>query len=273
MNMNSENRINLKQAIVIERCTSFADCVLHKRFTALSNNIKAKAVGRNSYLLTVFIIFFCFCSDISFALDAVKSQQYKLLMSKDKKMCPHMLEIFNQDLKKYGQNGDYHQRESEEFQSIPWIPIEGQEKKEYGEPASKFALIDLNNDGIEDYVVKYGDCCFHNRYIGGVYMLDKSVQELPYKTLSKEISNTSNQIFLMGDIYKLEIREADISPEIVEVFKYGGIHYIAMHESLEMNVPDHGYVVIAKYTGGKITFENQAGLKDICYFRRIKIKK
>lgn len=246
------------------------------RLTALINNInKAKAVGRNSYLLTVFIIFFCFCSDISFALDTVKSQQYKLLMSKDKKMCPLMLEIFNQDLKKYGQNGDYHQRESEEFQSIPWTPIEGQEKKEFGEPASKFALIDLNNDGIEDYVVKYGDCCFHNRYFSSVFMLNKSTKSLPYKQLAQSIGDaTKDQIsFVPGGLYKLENRETHISPEIVEVFKYVGIHYIAMHESLEMSLPDYGYAVIAKYTGGKVTLENQAGLKDICYFKRMKTKK
>lgn len=185
-----------------------------------------------------------------------------------------MLEIFNQHLKKYGRNGDYHQRESEEFQSIPWTPIEGQEKREFGEPAFKSALIDLNNDGIEDYAVKYGGCCFHNRYTSDMSMLDKNAQNLPYKALVKEIWNARNQVsFVPGGLYKLKISEAYISPEIVEVFKYGGIHYIAMHESLEMDIPDHGYAVIAKYTGGKITFENQTGLKDICYFRRIKIKK
>lgn len=100
-----------------------------------------------------------------------------------------MLEIFNQHLKKYGRSGDYHQREHTEFQSIPWIPIEGQEKREFEEPAFKSALIDLNNDGIEDYVAKYGGCCFHNRYTSDVSMLDKNAQNLPYKALVKEIWN------------------------------------------------------------------------------------
>lgn len=230
-----------------------------------------RGVSSNSVIFLILIFFF---SDTSFALDAVKNQQYKLLMSKDKKMCAHMLGIFNQDLKKYGQNGDYHQRGSEEFQSIQWVPIEGQEKREFGEPAFKSALIDLNNDGIEDNVVKYGGCCFHNRYTSGLTMLNKSTQDLPYKELAKLIrDNTKDQISFMGDGYKLKIRSAYISPEIVEVFKYGGVHYIAMHESLEMNRPDDGYAVIAKYTSGKITSKNQIGLKDICYFKRMKTSK
>jgi hypothetical protein len=226
------------------------------------------------FIPSITFTYFCIFSNFSYSLDIIKTEQYKIIMSKNDNLCSHMLEIFNKDLKKYGQNGDYFQREHNEFQSIPWMPIGGQKKIEFEEPTYKYALVDLNNDGIEDYVVKYGGCCFQGRYTSNLYMLDKKTQNLPYEGVLKESWNASNQVsFVPGHLYKLKIKETYISPEIVEVFNYRGIHYIAMHESLEISRPNHGYVVIAKYTGGKITLDSQIGMKDICYFRRIQTKK
>lgn len=82
--------------------------------------------------------------------------EYILLMSKDDKVCKHMLALFNQDLAKFGTEK---YGEHEEFRSINWkketiTRMEGdREVTDFVEAAH----VDINNDGMRDLVFRRTD--------------------------------------------------------------------------------------------------------------------
>ena len=97
----------------------------------------------------LFLLFLFFLSSISFA------DEYVLVMSKEDNVCQHMLKLYNDDLKQYGQvRYDQHK----EFNWIRW-----QDKGIRLRPASnpkattgisaKIALFDINNDSKEEAIV------------------------------------------------------------------------------------------------------------------------
>jgi hypothetical protein len=97
----------------------------------------------------LFFLVLFFLSSIAFA------DEYVLVMSKDDNVCQHMLKIYNEDLKQYGQvRYDQHK----EFNWIRW-----QDKGIRLRPASnpkattgisaKIALFDINNDSKEEAIV------------------------------------------------------------------------------------------------------------------------
>lgn len=83
------------------------------------------------------------------------ADEYVLVMSKDDNVCQYMLNLYNEDLKKYGQI-DYDRHN--EFKVIKWEKqksyFQSQEAKglkEYGTLISKF---DINNDGVSEIIIK-----------------------------------------------------------------------------------------------------------------------
>jgi len=102
----------------------------------------------------LFFLVLFFLSSISFA------DEYVLVMSKDDNVCQHMLKLYNEDLRKYGEiKYDQH----EEFNAIKWeekkyyMMREG--KKEYppsyaSNMPALMSRFDINNDGKEEVVIK-----------------------------------------------------------------------------------------------------------------------
>ena len=86
----------------------------------------------------------------------VQGVEYALLMSRDDKVCIHMLNLFNDDLKQYGyEKYDEH----EEFRSIGWKK-ETISRMEGDREVTDFveaAYIDINNDGSGDVVFRLRD--------------------------------------------------------------------------------------------------------------------
>lgn len=82
------------------------------------------------------------------------ADEYVLVMSKDDCVCQHMLKIYNEDLKKYGEiKYDQH----EEFKAIKW-----EKQKAYFEPGESLlkevdiliSKFDINNDGSQEIIIK-----------------------------------------------------------------------------------------------------------------------
>lgn len=101
--------------------------------------------------------------------------EYNLLMSRDDKVCTHMLQIFNDDLKKYGyENYAAH----EEFQALTWKKsqyfwMEGEKERHY---PIEVANVDLNNDGTKDLVIR--DTGFLGAMIGMFCMYSRVSRRL-----------------------------------------------------------------------------------------------
>lgn len=211
--------------------------------------------------------------------DLVKAESYTLLMSKDDELCNHMLQLFNEDLKKYGWNGDAHQEEHEEFKRVPWQParfsFDYYGHAQYSDVQG--ALFDLNNDGVPDFVVRETGS-LSNARADSLYMLDAETANRANELTSNDLLNTKDQISLAGYGYFYDqiahLSEMDtypqaFDPRVLEPFIYHGTSYLVMRNLFEDVQIRTGYAVIAKYGAGKFVARDVTGrMENICYFKR-----
>lgn len=224
----------------------------------------------------LFILFFILLSSISFA------DEYVLVMSKDDNVCQHMLKIYNDDLKKYGEiKYDLHK----EFSTITWEKkkcyfLDNNGYKHYTDVLmSKF---DINNDGNKEIVIKDESVSIYGIEGHAVYFFKKEDSEY-FK------GNEFDGAVFRRAIGKLETTVGD-SYELKELpqFLYLGIGdkeaksfytlgiYLYLHPfffkgnyylDMNDNVPYKGiystkFLVILKYTR-----DNQ--ISDTCYYLKV----
>lgn len=202
---------------------------------------------------------------------SVSSESYSLVMSKNDELCNHMLQMFNEDLKTYGWNGDAHQEEHDEFRQVPWkfaqfsSVING--RIEYTDVEG--ALFDFNNDGAWDYVVRWKSS-LSNARADLVFMLGSETVERKTDLNSKELGGAKNQIYLAGWWYNLTPPYSSIAGvRVLEPFIYHGTSYLVMRPLYEEMRTIFGYTAITKYGGGKFINRELTGkMEDICYFNR-----
>jgi uncharacterized protein YecT (DUF1311 family) len=88
--------------------------------------------------------------------DAVGAVEYVLVMSKDDCVCQHMLKIYNDDLREYGEiKYDQH----DEFKAIKWEKQESYREALYKSSVLKkhdtlISKFDINNDGSPEIIIK-----------------------------------------------------------------------------------------------------------------------
>lgn len=206
-------------------------------------------------------------------------ERYSLAMSKDDEMCHHMLQLMNDDLKKFERTYDSNDRfasSHEEFNAVPWEPA----RASYVSDGQvhywnvEGALFDLNNDGALDFVVRDKSMLSGMR-VDRLYMLDSSAADHMNALSNKELFESKNQISMDQVIYMLspplEGHAADLW--LLSPFIYHGVSYIYM-QSLYKNDEAIGgdFVVIAKYIGGKFERKATGKMEDICYIERVDVK-
>jgi uncharacterized protein len=203
--------------------------------------------------------------------DLSNTESYTLVMSKDDELCNHMLQLFNEDLKKYGWNGDAHHEEHEEFKRVPWKTaqfssvIDG--RVEYTDIEG--ALFDFNNDGVQDFVVRWKSW-LSNARADLVFMLGSETEERLADLDSMELGAAKNRIYLAGWWYDLSPQFGSIAGvQVLEPFIYHGTSYLVMRPLFEERRTKFGYSAITKYGGGKFINRELTGkMEDICYFKR-----
>lgn len=203
-------------------------------------------------------------------------ESYTLVMSKDDELCNHMMELFNQDLKQYGWRGDEHQEEHEEFKRIPWQParfssvIDG--RTEYTNVEG--ALFDLNNDGVQDFVVRWqASLSGHRADTLDVFDVEEAKRANDLKAM--DIGGGKGSIFLAGGFYDVSLPIKTIAGlRVLQPFIYHGVSYLFMRELFEVQPITPGYAAIAKYGGGKFQLREMTGkMEDICYYQRNRAKR
>ncbi|MBZ0093917.1 MAG: lysozyme inhibitor LprI family protein [Sulfuricella sp.] len=203
-------------------------------------------------------------------------ESYTLVMSKDDELCNHMMELFNQDLKQYGWRGDEHQEEHEEFKRVPWQParfssvIDG--RTEYTDVEG--ALFDFNNDGVQDFVVRWKSS-LSNARADLLLMLDREMAKRANELVSSEFWNAGNQIDLAGWFYDVSLPvKVMVGLRVLQPFIYHETSYLFMRESFETPPIKPGYAVVVKYGGGKFINREMTGkMEDICYYKRNRAKR
>ena len=203
-------------------------------------------------------------------------ESYTLLMSKDDKLCNHMMKLFNQDLKQYGWRGDEHQEEHEEFKRVPWEParfssvIDG--RTEYTDVEG--ALFDFNNDGVKDFVVRWKSS-LSNARADLIFTLGSEMVKRKNDLTSAEFGDTTDRIYLAGWSYDVSLPVKTMAGlRVLQPFIYHKTSYLFMRELFETPPITPGYAVVVKYGGGKFVNREMTGkMEDVCYYQRNRAKR
>jgi uncharacterized protein len=211
---------------------------------------------------------------------SANKETYALVMSKNDEMCNHMRQLMNDDLKLFERTYDSHDRfvsGIEEFDAIPWRSARASSEHvgrvDYTDVEG--ALFDLNNDGVQDFVVRYRGTLSGMR-ADGLYILDSSAASRANALTFKELFGSNNQIALAGSGYTLKepLVGRNESLWLLSPFIYHGVSYVYMQSLYKKDEAIGGdFVVIAKFIGGKLDDGNLTGMmEDICYIKRDGVK-
>ncbi|SRR6266571_1064540 len=213
--------------------------------------------------------------------------EYKLLMSRDDKVCTHMLALFNSDLKQFGyEKYDAH----EEFKAIGWrkekyVRMEGEKKIEL---TIEIATIDINNDGTKDLVFRRTTSMRgYDRHVLNIF---PNLATPEKEWTQEEIVRSPGRVSHGGYLLDQPPAKGQIKPKhttipsmasvsLLEPFILHGTTYISMRPLYELvtgSEPVHEFsrvLVITKYRRGKYgggpePDEPQTGERDdICYYK------
>lgn len=230
--------------------------------------------------ILLLILISIFLSSISFA------DEYVLVMSKDDNVCQHMLKVYNDDLKKYG---EIKYSQHKEFNTIKW------EKRNYllsmfsgkmkGDQPTLISKFDINNDGkpeiiVKDehrtlkgidsdafYVFKEGDL---NYYQNGVIINDefanKAIGAWGGVFNKKPFEGNGYKLYEIPgpEVWEFEGRKIPVKYFLgawfyFHPFLYGNKYFTSMNDYGDK--PEKWQVILY------FTPENQ--LKDTCYFIKV----
>lgn len=181
---------------------------------------------------------------------AEMSEHYKLMMSKNVKLCNAMLALYNEDMKKVGR---IKYRDHEMFLGIEW-------QSNSDDMHLLYSTFDINNDGSKELVYRT-TMGFHGINTDRYFIFPEHSDISSKLTAGvggwKALNETQDRI--EGNKgYELNDRESSIhtslSPYVVlKPFVVDGITYISMTDARPR------WIVIAKYL-------NTNNLLDVCYF-------
>ena len=225
---------------------------------------------------TLFVLILTFLFSPCFA------DQYLLIMSKNDCVCQHMLKIYNEDLRKYGEiKYDQH----EEFKAIKWEEKKSYTtyhgEKRYFDSPQDTALIsqfDINGDGTDEFVVKTKTFYRFMLSDGLYYFAGEDVNhfrdsEFYLSLLRKATARLGggpphfyDLKELPQHLYSFGGKEAKAYYSLggyvhIHPFFFGGSYYLAIDDEVPENgnIYSSGFLVILKYSK-----DNQP--KDTCYF-------
>ena len=199
--------------------------------------------------------------------DVATAGGYTLVMGKAEAVCRHMLNLFNEDMKKFGElKYDQH----EEFTSIDWtLALDDYCQRD------QLAQFDIDNDGHEDTVLKHAAC------LRGVlndtlfiYAEGKDAPQAPPRfvfdaSVAKQASRVIGQFPRRTyDLRKLPtVREGPAefnqrigAPFHMNPFRFGGRYYLVLDDPFHfLNKGEKRFTAIVRA-------DRQDHLTDLCYF-------
>ena len=185
---------------------------------------------------------------------------YQLVVGRDNKLCARMLEAFREDVDDRGRLRYQH----ESFRQITWKPIElkGQGPKTRHCSSIDKALVDLDNDGQQDLVVKT-TFCMKGAPSDSLYVFPADspvLDQASWQDLSPLLA-TNDKFERTGGTYPLTSfpMENDSSAALTTLF---AIHPFMLDGVTFVSLTDARgeWIVVAQYLRGE-------GFEDLCYLR------
>ena len=187
---------------------------------------------------------------------------YQLIVGRDNKLCARMLEAFREDVDDRGRLRYQH----EIFRRITWKPVElkGQGPKTRHCSSLDKALVDLDNDGQQDLVVKT-TFCMKGAPSDSLYVFpsDNSVLDQANWQDMSPLLATNDKFERTGGTYPLtSLPMKDGSPALTTLFK---IHPFILDGMTYVSVTDarREWIMVAEYLRG-------GRFEDLCYLRASK---
>ena len=205
-------------------------------------------------LVFIFLVFM-----ISVGVAWAGERGYQLVASKDSKLCARMLEAFREDVDDRGRLRYQH----EIFLQIAWKPVElkGQGPKTRHCSSLDKAIVDLDNDGQLDLVVK-ATFCMKGAPSDSVYVFpadDPVLDQASWQDMAPLLA-THDKFERTGGTYPLtSLLMENGSPALTTLF---AIHPFMLDGMTYVSLTDarREWGVVAKYLGGE-RFE------DLCYLK------
>ena len=204
--------------------------------------------------------------------DVATAGDYTLVMGKAAAMCQHMLKIFNEDMKTFGElKYDQH----EEFTAIDWtLALDDFCWRAH------LAQFDIDNDGHDDTVLKH-EACLRGVFTDTIYIYAEGKHApLPpphfnfnigvAKDVTKQASGLIGQFphgqYELRKLPKFREGMAEFCHHIggiarMNPFRFGGHYYLVLDNPFKQ----------PPYDGGKrftaiVRTDKQGHLTDLCYF-------
>ena len=209
------------------------------------------------------------CKDVQCLQDAYRHRiadlkdSYKLVMSKDPRLCKAMLALYNEDMRVYGRiRYDQH----EMFTNI-WKPVDLDEANHptYGCLQLWRGIFDINNDGKNELVIKQS-ACLSGILTDSLYVYPSNSDVLNFNPESGKLNPLKDTDNKLGEHEVYYLRDLPGASKawvgghlILNPFIWEGTSYISMTDQTPR------WIIIAKY---KQAEEKQ----DICYFSDFDIK-
>ncbi len=218
---------------------------------------------KRKYLIIIFIIIY-----------SLQADDYLLVMSKNNKMCQHMLSIYNKDLRK---NGKIVFENHKEYNWVNWkikyqFHLEQYKKEKIDYPSMEF---DINNDG-KDELVFYRD----DWHRGGVLL-----ESMHYfkQDFGDRFNNSTTEFFhnsvqMIGELWdKFNFQELPIQREEYHItmgdilhiapFFYESVYYVSLFENWYQKYPE--YHLEKSNLAAIVKFDKNNNLEHQCYFIKI----
>ena len=203
------------------------------------------------------LIFGCFAFMISVGMAWAGERGYQLVAGRDSKLCARMLEAFREDVDDRGRLRYQH----EMFRQIAWKPVElrGQGPKTRHCSSLDKALVDLDNDGQQDLVIKT-TFCMKGSPSDSMYVFSADspvLTQSSWQDLSPLLA-TNDKFERTGGTYPLtSFPMENGSPALttlfaIHPFMLDGVTYVSLTDARRE------WIVVATYLRGE-RFE------DLCY--------
>jgi len=131
---------------------------------------------------------------------AEEDSTYKVVMSKNDRLCSHMLAVLNKGLEEYGP--EYHVAKFTDavFSAIAWKPIGLDQGFDYGGDVARF---DINNYGRTDVIVRLHTSGVRDVTFQHLYVFDEGrYPELPKKARELEDKAVGSVNIFIGHAYE-----------------------------------------------------------------------